>query len=60
MLVIERPLIWMGSSFDDLKKFPVDARNEAGHQLNSIQNGFDPTVWKPFSEICSGVREIRI
>jgi phage-related protein len=57
---MERPLIWLGTSLDDLKEFPVEAKKEAGHQLNSVQNGFDPTDWKPFGLIGPGVREIRI
>lgn len=57
---MERPLIWLGTSLDDLKDFPDAAKKEAGHQLNIVQNGFDPTDWKPFKEIGSGVREIRI
>lgn len=57
---MERPLIWLGTSLNNLKKFPVLVKKEAGHQFNSIQNGFEPDDWKPFNDIGAGVKEIRI
>lgn len=56
----EKQILWIGSSYDDLVAFPDDARREAGFQLGKIQAGLDPDDWKPFNEIGSGTREIRI
>jgi len=50
----------MGSSKEDLIAFPVDARREAGYQLEGVQYGDDPKDWKPMNSIGPGVREIRI
>jgi phage-related protein len=55
-----KPLNFIGSSLDDLRNFPDEARRAAGFELRAIQNGFEPSDWKPFSTIGYGVREIRI
>lgn len=56
----EKEIRWVGSSYGDLVSFPDDARREAGFQLSKVQAGLDPDDWKPFNEIGSGTREIRI
>jgi phage-related protein len=53
-------LMFVGSSLDDLRDFPAEARRQAGFELDGIQRGFDPSDWKPMPDIGSGVREIRI
>jgi len=55
-----KPLIWIGSSLDDLKKFPDAARHSAGFQLRKVQQGEFPDDWKPMTAIGAGVAEIRI
>ena len=30
-----------------VREFPALARREAGHQLDRVQHGMDPTDWKP-------------
>ena len=55
-----KPLTFIGSSLDDLRNFPDEARRAAGFELRAVQNGFEPSDWKPISSIGSGVREIRI
>ncbi len=57
---MERPIFWLGTSFDDLKKFPPGVKRDAGYQLHRVQTGLDPDNWKPFNTVGSGVREIRI
>jgi len=52
--------MFTGSSLGDLREFPEKARREAGHQLNQVQLGLEPSDWKPMSSIGPGVREIRI
>lgn len=56
----DKPILWLGSSRDDVKAFPVDARHVAGFQLRRVQQGLDPNDWKPMTVIGAGVREIRI
>ena len=51
---------FVGDSLDRLREFPLDAKREAGHQLDRVQNGLDPDDWKPMKSIGLGVREIRI
>jgi len=55
-----KKLIWMGSSREDLRAFPGEARRQMGYQLEHVQEGVDPNDWKPMSIVGSGVREIRI
>ena len=56
----DKPLVWLGSSLDDLREFPDDARKEAGFQLRKVQRGGSPTDWKPMPSVGSGVVEIRV
>src|ERR1041385_4598364 len=56
----EKPLIWMGSSLDDLRGFPDEACHEAGHELDRVQKGLMPTDWKPMPSVGPGVNEIRV
>jgi phage-related protein len=53
-------LKFVGSSLDDLRNFPAEARRIAGFELDAIQRGHEPSDWKPMKDIGSGVREIRI
>lgn len=55
-----KPLWFCGSSLDDLRNFPDEARRAAGFELRSVQNGLDPSDWKPMTSVGPGVREIRI
>ena len=55
-----KPLKFIGSSLDDLRDFPQEARRAAGFELHSVQNGLDPKDWKPMEIIGPGAREIRI
>ena len=55
-----KPLNFIGSSLDDLRNFPDEARRAAGFELRAVQNGFEPTYWKPMQAIGPGVKEIRI
>ena len=56
----EKPLAFVGSSREDLRAFPADARRRAGFELDQVQRGLLPTDWKPMTSIGSGVIEIRI
>ena len=49
-----------GGALDDLRALPDAARRDAGYQLDRVQNGLDPSDWKPMTTVGAGVREIRI
>ena len=51
---------WLSSSKEDLREFPPVARQRAGYQLEVIQEGDEPSDWKPMESVGQGVREIRI
>lgn len=53
-------LAFVGSSRDDLRALPADARREAGYQLDKVQRGEQPTDFKPMKTVGSGTYEIRI
>jgi phage-related protein len=55
-----KPLRFTGTSLDDLRAFPNEARQKAAYELDSVQRGEDPSDWKPMRAIGAGVREIRV
>lgn len=55
-----KPIHFVGPSRDDLRGFPADARETAGHQLFKVQQGKEPDDWKPMSTVGVGVNEIRV
>jgi len=56
----DKPLIWLGSSRSDLRRFRALPRRLAGFQLRRVQQGLLPHDWKPMPTVGPGVREIRI
>ena len=56
----EKPLLWLGSSRADVRAFPDEARREAGHELYKVQQGEEPSDWKPLPGVGAGVNELRI
>ena len=55
-----KSLEFVGSSLDDLREFPAEARRAAGFELGFVQRGLDPSDWKPMNQVGAGVREIRV
>ena len=55
-----KSLEFVGSSLNDLKEFPAEARRAAGFELGFVQQWLDPSDWKPMNEVGAGIREIRI
>ena len=55
-----KPISFRGDSLDDLRQFPLNARREAGYQIDRVQNGLEPSDWKPMNSVGRGVKEIRI
>ena len=50
----------MGSSQDEIRNFPAEARRDAGFQRQFVQAGQGPSDWKPLKVVDSGAMEIRI
>jgi len=55
-----RPVRFCGDSLEELRLFPDTARREAGHELEIVQRGLEPSDWKPMPAVGAGVSEIRI
>jgi phage-related protein len=55
-----KPLRFVGSSLDDLKSFPAEARREAGFELDAVQRGLMPADFKPMLAVGAGAYEIRV
>lgn len=55
-----KPLCFVGSSLDDLRNFPAEARRRGGFELYAVQRGLEPSDWKPINVVGTGVREVRI
>jgi phage-related protein len=55
-----KPVVWMGSSRDDLRSFPDEARRDAGYSLRLVQRGENPSDWKPMPTVGASVCEIRV
>lgn len=60
MFMEDKPIDWIGASRDDISSFPDDARRKAGFELRKIQQGEEPTDFKPMPSVGRGVWEIRI
>ena len=54
----EKPVVWVGSSLEDLKEFPADVQDEMGYALYIAQIGDKHPKAKPLTGF-SGVMEIR-
>ena len=55
-----KELRFIGTSLEDLSRFPAEAKRAAGFELWQVQSGLDPSDWKPMRSVGLGVREIRI
>jgi phage-related protein len=55
-----KPVEFLGSSRKALAAFPAEARRAAGHQLEKIQRGIEPTDWKRFHSVGPGSLELRV
>lgn len=55
-----KPLHFIGSSLEDLRAFPDEARRDAGFNLNFVQRGLEPSDWKPIKTVGAGVNELRV
>lgn len=51
---------FLGDSLKCLRAFPEDAKQDAGYQLNKVQQGELPDDFKPIPVVGKGVEEIRV
>jgi phage-related protein len=49
-----------GSSLEDLRAFPEEAKREAGYQVDRVQKGLEPDDFKPMITVGKSVYEIRV
>ncbi|MFH0787341.1 MAG: type II toxin-antitoxin system RelE/ParE family toxin [Pseudomonadota bacterium] len=55
-----KALNFIGTSLEDLRNFPDEARRAAGFELYAVQCGLEPSDWRPMPAIGLGVKEIRL
>ena len=55
-----KSICFLGDSLRALRAFPMDAKRDAGYQLELVQLGLTPNDFKPMPSIGRGVEEIRI
>lgn len=55
-----KALAFLGSSRQDLRDFPEEARRKAGMELMQVQMGAMPADFKPMPAVGAGAYEIRI
>lgn len=60
MSSVAKDLKFCVGALDNLRAFPASVRRDAGYELDKVQNGRDPSDWKPVNTVGAGVREIRI
>jgi phage-related protein len=55
-----KPVVWLDDSRKRVREFPEVARQRAGFELWEVQQGNEPSDWKPMPSVGLGVREIRV
>jgi len=57
--LIPRPVVWVGSSKNDISVLPAPVKVSFGHRLQQVQEGRMPFDTKPLPQIGAGVLELR-
>ena len=55
-----KQIVWLADSLELVREFPTQARTEVGHELRRVQQGLNPSDWKPMPGIGLGANEIRV
>lgn len=55
-----KPVTWLGDSREQVRDFPNEARGAVGFELWEVQQGKEPSDWKPMPTVGLGVNEIRV
>ena len=57
--MLSKPVMWVGSSKDDISALPGRVKASLGHRLRQVQNGETPLDMKPLTQFGTGVFELR-
>ena len=52
--MVDKTIVWIDSSRDDLRRFPKEAQRKAGYQLRLVQQGKEPDDFKPMPSVGPG------
>jgi phage-related protein len=55
-----KPLLWLGDSRRRVREFPHEARQRIGFEMWEVQQGREPSDWKPMPAVGKGVNEVRV
>jgi phage-related protein len=55
-----KPITFLGDSLKALRDFPIEARQDAGLQLDAVQRGEQPDDFKPMPTVGAGVEKLRV
>lgn len=55
-----KPITWLGDSRERVREFPDEARKVAGFELWEVQQGKEPSAWRPMPTVELGVNELRV
>ncbi len=55
-----KPLVFLGSSQDDLRAMPAPVRHAIGMELMRVQFGGEPADFKPMPSVGPGAYEVRL
>jgi len=56
---VPKPVVWVGSSKDDISALPGPVKASLGHRLRQVQDGETPLDMKPLAQFGTGVFELR-
>ena len=54
-----KPVVWVGSSRDDISALPDPVKASFGHRLKQVQEGRTPLDAKPLPQFRGGIFELR-
>lgn len=55
-----KPILWVGSTLNDIRAFPDNIKRELGFDLDLVQQGLLPRDFKVMQNLGSGIMEIRV
>ena len=55
-----KPVSFLGGSLKKIRAFPDEVRLDIGQQIRRVQQGQQPTDFKPMASIGKGVEEVRV
>jgi phage-related protein len=60
MEMYSKPLLWLGDSKRRIRELPHEARQRIGFEMWEVQQGREPSDWKPMQAVGQGVNEVRV